>query len=57
MGRETWQIFADEEVGTELRKWLRQNSKELHVAGFDALVKRWENCILTRRLKAGIVHC
>jgi hypothetical protein len=30
----------DEEVETEVRKWLRQQS-----AGFDALVKRWDKCV------------
>jgi hypothetical protein len=32
--------FADDE---EVRKWLRQQSKDLYAAGFDALVKRWIN--------------
>jgi hypothetical protein len=31
----------DEEVETEVRKWLRQQSKNFYAAGFDALVKRW----------------
>jgi hypothetical protein len=35
----------DEEVETEVRKWLRQQSKDLYAADFDALVKRWDNCI------------
>jgi hypothetical protein len=39
-----WQ-FADEEVETEVQKWLRQQSKHLFVVGFDALVKRWDKCI------------
>jgi hypothetical protein len=30
--------FADEEVETDVRKWLRQQSE-------DALVKRWDKCI------------
>jgi hypothetical protein len=34
---------ADDE--TELRKWLRQQSKHLYAAGFDALVMRWDKCI------------
>jgi hypothetical protein len=35
--------FADdEEVETEVRKWLKQQSKGFHAAGFDALVKRWD---------------
>jgi hypothetical protein len=35
------QRFADdEEVKMEMRKWLRQQSKTFHAAGFDALVKR-----------------
>jgi hypothetical protein len=38
--------FADdEEVEMEARKWLRQQSKDFHAAGFDALVKRWDRCI------------
>jgi hypothetical protein len=31
--------LKDEEVETDLRKWLRQ------LLGFDALVKRWDKCI------------
>jgi hypothetical protein len=38
--------FADdEEFETEVRKWLRQESVGFYVAGFDALVKRWDKCI------------
>jgi hypothetical protein len=38
--------FADdEEVETELRKWLRIWSKEFYAAIFDALVKRWDKGI------------
>jgi hypothetical protein len=38
--------FADdEEVITEVRKWLRQQSKYVYAAGFDALVKGWDKCI------------
>jgi hypothetical protein len=38
--------FADDEdAETEVRKWLRQQSKDFGAAGFDALVKRWEKCI------------
>jgi hypothetical protein len=38
--------FTDnEEVETEVRKWLRQQSKDFYAAGFDALVKRWDECI------------
>jgi hypothetical protein len=38
--------FADdEEVETEERKWLRQQSKDLYAAGFDALVTRLDKCI------------
>jgi hypothetical protein len=38
----------DEEVETKVWKWLRQQSKQskdFHAVGFDALVKRWDNCI------------
>jgi hypothetical protein len=35
--------FADDVgVETEVRKWLRQQSKDFYAAGFDALVKRWD---------------
>jgi hypothetical protein len=37
--------FADdEEVETEVREWLRQQSEDFYAAGFDALVKRWDKC-------------
>jgi hypothetical protein len=40
------QTFADdEEVETEVRKWLRQQSKDFCAAGFEALVKLWDKCI------------
>jgi hypothetical protein len=29
----------------QVRKWLRQRTKDLYAAGFDALVKRWDKCI------------
>jgi histone-lysine N-methyltransferase SETMAR len=35
----------EEEVETEVRKWLRQQSKHFYAANFDALVKRWDKCI------------
>jgi hypothetical protein len=28
-----------------VRNWLRQQSKDFYVAGFDALIKRWDKCI------------
>jgi hypothetical protein len=38
--------FADEEEHeTEVRKWLRQQSKDFYAAHVDALVKRWDGCI------------
>jgi hypothetical protein len=38
--------FADEEeIETEVRKWLRQQSKYFYAAGFDAVVKRWDKCM------------
>jgi hypothetical protein len=33
------------EVETEVRKWLRQQSKDFYAPGLDALVKRWEKSI------------
>jgi head-tail adaptor len=39
-------VHADDEgVKTEVRKWLRQQSKDFYAAGFDAMVKRWDICI------------
>jgi hypothetical protein len=35
--------LKDEEVETEVRKWLRQRSKDFYAASFDVLVKRWDN--------------
>jgi hypothetical protein len=29
----------------QARKWLRQQSKDFYVAGFDALMERWDKCI------------
>jgi hypothetical protein len=38
--------FADgENVETEVRKWLSQESENSYITGFDALVKRWDKCI------------
>jgi hypothetical protein len=38
--------FADEEeVETEVRKWLRKQPKDFCAAGFGALVERWDKCI------------
>jgi hypothetical protein len=36
---------ADEEVETEVRKWLRQLSKDFCTAGSDVLIKGWDKCI------------
>jgi hypothetical protein len=39
-------LFADgEEVETEVRNWLTQQSKDFYAAGFDALVKQRGKCI------------
>jgi hypothetical protein len=35
----------DEDVETEVWKWLRQQSKDFYGAGFNALVKQWDKCI------------
>jgi hypothetical protein len=35
----------DEEVETEVLKWLRQQSKDFYAAGFDTMVKRLDRCI------------
>jgi hypothetical protein len=36
---------VDEGVETEVRKSLRQQSRDFYAAEFDALVKRWDKCI------------
>jgi hypothetical protein len=38
-------LADDEEVETEVQKWLRQRSKDFYAAGLDALVKRWDKCM------------
>jgi hypothetical protein len=35
----------DEEVETEVRKWLTQQPKDFYTVGFIALVKRWDKCV------------
>jgi hypothetical protein len=38
--------FTDNDEGeTQVRKWLRQQSKDFYTASFDTLVKRWAKCI------------
>jgi hypothetical protein len=37
----------EEEVETEVRKWLIQQSKEFYAAGFHALIKRWDKYIIS----------
>jgi hypothetical protein len=38
--------FADdEEVETEIREWMKQQSKHFYAAVLDVLVKLWEKCI------------
>jgi cation transport regulator ChaB len=29
----------------QVRKWLRQQSKDFYAAVFDALIKQWDKCI------------
>jgi histone-lysine N-methyltransferase SETMAR len=38
-------LADEEEVETEVGKWLRQQSKDFYASGFDALVKRRDKCI------------
>jgi hypothetical protein len=40
-----WQASHDEQVESEMRKWLRQQSEDFYTSGFDALVKRWNKYI------------
>jgi hypothetical protein len=37
-------LASDEEVEMEVRKWLRQQSKDFYAAGFHTLVKGWDKC-------------
>jgi hypothetical protein len=37
--------FADDEVETNVRNWVRQQSKDFYATSFDALIKRWEKHI------------
>jgi hypothetical protein len=30
---------------TDVRKWLREQTKDFYAAGFDAMVKRWDKCM------------
>jgi hypothetical protein len=39
------QRIFDEKVETEVRNWLRQQSKDFCAADFEALGKRWDKCI------------
>jgi hypothetical protein len=32
-------------LSQEVQKWLRQQSKDSYVAGFNALAKQWDKCI------------
>jgi hypothetical protein len=34
--------FADDDIETEVRKWLRQLSRDFYAAGFDGMVQRWD---------------
>jgi hypothetical protein len=36
----------DNEVEMEVRKWLRQQSKDFYAASFNVLVKGWDRCII-----------
>jgi hypothetical protein len=38
-------LADNEDVETEVRKWLKQPSKDFHAAGFDTPVKRWNKRI------------
>jgi hypothetical protein len=38
-------LVNDEEVQTEVGKWVREQSKDLYAAGLDILVERWDKFI------------
>jgi hypothetical protein len=43
-GKSGERFADDEEVETEARKWLSQQSRNFYAAGFGAPVKRWDKC-------------
>jgi hypothetical protein len=49
--RKTWwrnslkDVRKSQAMPDQVRKWLGQQSERFYAAGFDALVKRWDNCI------------
>jgi hypothetical protein len=45
-GEKRGRHFADdEELETEVQKWLKQQLEDFYAAGFDALLKRWNKFI------------
>jgi hypothetical protein len=39
------EVRKSQMIPCEVRKWLRQQSKEFYAVGFDALLKRRDKCI------------
>jgi hypothetical protein len=39
----------DEAVESEVTAWFRQQPKKFYAAGFQGLVKRWDNCLNVQR--------
>jgi hypothetical protein len=44
------EVSGDE---TEVRKWLKQESKDTYAAGFYALVTRWDECVREPAISIG----
>jgi hypothetical protein len=38
-------VIKSQMMSDQVRKWLRQQSKDFYAAGVDALVKRWDKCV------------
>jgi hypothetical protein len=43
-------VLKSQMMPDQVRKWLRQQSKDFYAVGFDALVKRWDKCISVGRV-------
>jgi hypothetical protein len=38
-------VLKSQMMPDQVRKWLRQQSKDFHASGFDPVAKRWDKCI------------
>jgi hypothetical protein len=40
-------VHKSQVMPDQVRKWMRQQSRDSYTAGLDALVKRWDKCIIS----------